>query len=140
MLNITNDAWYGFSSAPFQFLRMVQMRSIETGRPMARAANTGISAFIDPAGQITQATQLGIVQSNAASVTSAELAPPEWRIDDVPLISERTLYTIIGDLPSYVASLFCLGGLLYGMVKPNSSADSAGKRDPAHEASVPSEK
>jgi apolipoprotein N-acyltransferase len=117
LLNITNDAWYGFSSAPFQFLRMVQMRSIETGRPVARAANTGISAFIDPIGQITQATQLGVVQSNAASITSAELAPPEWRIDDLPLIPERTLYTAIGDLPSYAASLFCVCGLLYGMVR-----------------------
>jgi apolipoprotein N-acyltransferase len=118
LLNITNDAWYGFSSAPFQFLRMVQMRSIETGRPMARAANTGISAFIDPLGQITQATQLGIVQSDAASsITSAELAPPEWRIAEIPLISERTLYTAIGDLPSYAASLFCLCGLLYGTVR-----------------------
>jgi apolipoprotein N-acyltransferase len=121
LLNITNDAWYGFSSAPFQFLRMVQMRSIETGRPVARAANTGISAFIDPIGQITQATQLGIVQSDAASVTSAELSPPEWRIDDLPLVSDRTLYTAIGDIPSYAASLFCLCALLYGIIKPGSA-------------------
>ena len=67
LVNMTNDAWYGFSSAPFQFLRMVATRAVETGRPVARAANTGISAFIDPVGRIREATEVGIVPSDASS-------------------------------------------------------------------------
>ncbi len=48
LVNITNDAWYGESSAPYQLLAMAAMRSVETKVPMVRVANTGISAVIDP--------------------------------------------------------------------------------------------
>ena len=48
LVNITNDAWYGDSSAPYQLLAMAAMRSVETKVPMVRVANTGISAMIDP--------------------------------------------------------------------------------------------
>src|SRR5262249_12382493 len=82
-VNITNDAWYGFSSAPFQFLRMVAMRAIETGRPVARAANTGISAFIDPLGRITDATEIGVVDDERA-VMAGRLAAPGWRVPPPP--------------------------------------------------------
>ncbi len=53
LVNITNDAWYGESSAPYQVLAMAVMRSIETKVPMVRVANTGFSATIEPSGQIT---------------------------------------------------------------------------------------
>lgn len=54
LLNVTNDAWFGESIAPHQHLQIARMRSIETRRPMIRAANTGISAFIDAHGHIEQ--------------------------------------------------------------------------------------
>jgi apolipoprotein N-acyltransferase len=50
LTTITNDAWYGYSSAPYQHFVQASMRSIEEGRYLARAANTGISGFIDPYG------------------------------------------------------------------------------------------
>ena len=58
LVNITNDAWYGESSAPYQLLAMAAMRSVETKTPMVRVANTGISAVIEPSGQITARTPL----------------------------------------------------------------------------------
>ncbi|HYR78983.1 MAG TPA: apolipoprotein N-acyltransferase, partial [Candidatus Dormibacteraeota bacterium] len=58
LVNITNDAWYGQSSAPYQVLAMAAMRSVETKVPMVRAANTGISAIIEPSGRITNRTPL----------------------------------------------------------------------------------
>lgn len=59
LLNITNDAWFGMSSAPYQHLQMARMRTIEQGIPLIRAANTGISAIIDAYGHINAMLPLG---------------------------------------------------------------------------------
>ena len=56
LVNVTNDAWYGTSPAAWQHLQSARMRSVETGRYMLRAANTGVSAIIAPDGDIRQST------------------------------------------------------------------------------------
>jgi apolipoprotein N-acyltransferase len=53
LVNVSNDAWFGDSLAPYQHLQIVRMRALETGRYMARATNTGITALIDERGRIT---------------------------------------------------------------------------------------
>ena len=58
MLNQTNDAWYGHSSAPYQHLQIVRVRAIEQGIPLIRSANNGISAVIDPLGRIREQLDL----------------------------------------------------------------------------------
>jgi apolipoprotein N-acyltransferase len=59
IVNITNDGWFGSSSAPYQHLRMAIVRAVENRRYLIRAANTGISAVIDPYGRVVSATALG---------------------------------------------------------------------------------
>jgi apolipoprotein N-acyltransferase len=58
LLAITNDAWYGRTGAPFQFLAMTALRSAETGVWTARAANTGVSAIIDGRGRVRSRTRI----------------------------------------------------------------------------------
>ncbi len=65
LINTSNDAWFGDSLAPHQHLQIAQMRALETGRPMVRSTNTGITAFIDHKGKIIQKTR----QFEVAAIT-----------------------------------------------------------------------
>ncbi len=89
LANITNDAWFGRSSAPRQHLAMAVLRAIENRRSLARAANTGISALILPTGEIIASSQL---------FTTAALVQP------LPLLQEKTLFSCFG----FLFPLFCL--------------------------------
>lgn len=83
LVNITNDAWYGYSSAPYQHLAMYRLRAVETGLSFLRATNSGISASIDPYGRLRKI--LGLFERG-------------WIIDDIRLIAKPTLYSRWGDI------------------------------------------
>lgn len=93
LVNITNDAWFGRSSAPEQHFSMAVFRAVENRRSLARAANTGISGFIDPLGRITQ---------------KSPLFEALYLVDRLPLMDDSTFFTRIGH---YFAPL-CLMALL----------------------------
>ncbi len=88
LTTITNDAWYGRSSAAYQHWDQAAMRSIEQGRYLARAANTGISGFVDPYGRVLEKTDL----FHDAIV-----------VGDLRFIQERTIYSRIGDLVAWLS-------------------------------------
>ena len=83
LLNLTNDAWFGNSAGPHQHFAAARLRTIEQGLPMVRAANTGISAVVDPYGRVTALLPLG-----ARGVLDA----------DLPRARPPTLYARYGDL------------------------------------------
>jgi apolipoprotein N-acyltransferase len=97
MLAITNDAWYGRTGAPHQFLAMTAMRAAENGRWVVRAANTGVSAIID---------DLGRVRERSALFEDAVV------LAEVPILQERprTFYARVGDVFAWVCIVFVLVG------------------------------
>ncbi len=101
LVNITNDAWYGESSAPYQLLAMAAMRAAETKVPLVRVANTGISAVIEPTGLITARTPL--------FTRGTETEPVSWR-------PELTIYTRFGDVFAEFAFMLMIVGLVVAIV------------------------
>jgi apolipoprotein N-acyltransferase len=95
LVNVTNDAWFGISSGPYQHFQQARVLAIAEGLPMARAANDGISAVIDPLGRIVRALPLG-----AEGVLDSGLPSP---------LSE-TVYSRYGNLPAL--ALLLLGAIV----------------------------
>jgi apolipoprotein N-acyltransferase len=71
LLNLTNNIWFGDSAGPYQYLRMAQMRAVEEGLPVVVAANTGVSALIDPYGRI-----LNSLGMNETGVIDCQIPDP----------------------------------------------------------------
>ncbi|MGB8813058.1 MAG: apolipoprotein N-acyltransferase [Paracoccaceae bacterium] len=82
ILQITNDAWFGKINGPYQHLAQAQLRAIEQGLPLARAANTGISAVIDARGRITASLPLGQAAFLDTPLPAAWPAPPYARFGE----------------------------------------------------------
>jgi apolipoprotein N-acyltransferase len=83
LLNLTNDAWYGRTSAPHQFLAIAALRSVEHGVPMLRAANTGVSAIVGAGGAVLEETALFEPAVLVADVPARRAGPtPYTRFGD----------------------------------------------------------
>lgn len=106
LVNVTNDAWFGRSSAPYQHLSMARFRAIENRRWLVRAANTGISAIIAPSGEIV----------SASSIFESDVV-----VGDVAFRSELSIYTLSGDVLPVVFLVLGLFWLVRSRKKPNGS-------------------
>ncbi|MGH7254383.1 MAG: apolipoprotein N-acyltransferase, partial [Nitrospirales bacterium] len=90
MVTITNDAWFGRTTAPFQHFGMVVLRAVENRVSFARAANTGVSGFIDPYGRILDTTPIFTMQGVRGTI---------------PIRSDTTFYTKFGDVFAYTCAI-----------------------------------
>ena len=86
LLQVTNDAWFGNTSGPWQHLAQARFRAIEQGLPMVRAANTGISALIDARGQVVKMLGLGEIGTIDARLPPGLDQPPYARWGDWPAL------------------------------------------------------
>jgi apolipoprotein N-acyltransferase len=104
IINVTNDGWFGISSGPYQHFQQARVRAIEEGLPLVRAANTGISAVVDPVGRIIEALPLG-----AEGVIDAPLPQP----------IAAPAYARVGDVPAAMLVAIALLLLLHRRLQPN---------------------
>ncbi|UEX78774.1 apolipoprotein N-acyltransferase [Sediminicurvatus halobius] len=86
LLNVSNDAWFGDSFAPWQHLEMARMRALETGRPMLRATNTGVTALIDHRGRLRTVGPLFEQAVVTGTVQPHQGATPYVRWGDWPVV------------------------------------------------------
>jgi len=100
LVTITNDAWFGRTSAPYQHFSIATFRAVENRVFIARAANTGITGFIDPKGRILK--EGGIFTEEAVNGT-------------IRLSSQKTFYTLYGDVFAWICSAFSIFLLAYAL-------------------------
>jgi apolipoprotein N-acyltransferase len=111
LVNITNDAWYGTTSAPYQHLAMAAFRAVENRRYMVRAANTGITAVVDPWGRVLDETRL---------------FDRTVLVREVPFVTGTTFYTRHGDIFAYACLAVALA-LVAASFRRGSSARWSGR-------------
>ena len=87
IVQITNDAWFGRFSGPYQHLAQSRVRAIEQGLPLARSANTGVSAMVDPYGRIVASVPLNRMGSFDAGLPAPLLATVYSRFGDWPVLA-----------------------------------------------------
>jgi apolipoprotein N-acyltransferase len=97
IVNLTNDGWYGQSAAPYQHLAIARLRAVENRRYMLRATNTGISAIIEPTGNIQVST--GILQEAIGEGNFA-------------FVQEKTFYTRHGDVFVFLCAIISCGSVI----------------------------
>ena len=86
LVNVSNDAWFGNSTAPHQHLQIAQMRAQETERVMIRSTNTGVSAFIDHKGRIIDRTRQFATESVTADLRGRSGATPFYYFEKIQAI------------------------------------------------------
>ncbi len=97
LTTITNDAWFGTTSAPYQHFAQASMRAIENGRYLVRAANTGISGVVDPYGRV---------------VAQSRIYEPAVIVSDARFLRVSTFYARTGDGFAYLSAIATLAMLM----------------------------
>jgi apolipoprotein N-acyltransferase len=103
IVNVTNDGWFGISSGPYQHFQQARVRAIEEGLPLVRAANTGISAVVDPVGRIINSLPLG-----SDGVIDSPLPQP----------IDSPIYARVGDIPAAMMAAIALLAIIRRRLQP----------------------
>jgi apolipoprotein N-acyltransferase len=102
LVNVTNDAWYGHTSAPYQHLAQATLRAVENRAPLVRAANTGISAVVDVDGRLRW---------------QSPLFESLWHVEEIAWPGVRTFYSRFGDVFVWSCALATLAAFGYGALR-----------------------
>jgi apolipoprotein N-acyltransferase len=101
-VNVTNDAWFGRTSEPWEHLALAVYRTVEHRIDMVRAVNTGVSAYIDATGRVYR-------RSHAVDPAESPKEPPIAMLGETAMLEPRSVYGAVGDLFGYL----CLAAALY---------------------------
>jgi apolipoprotein N-acyltransferase len=104
LVNISDDGWYGDTSAPWQHLNMARMRAIENRRWLLRDTNNGVTAVIDPYGRVRQ---------SIPSAPNGRAAGPAMAFRD-----DITFYTAHGDVFAWACAILALGIVGWSLRQP----------------------
>ena len=107
MVNITNEGWFQETAAPYQFVAMSVFRAVENHISVIRSANTGVSCFIDPFGQI-----VGKVKKE-----DRDIFVEGYLTMSVPLSDKKTFYSLYGDIFAYINIIFALSYIIISFWK-----------------------
>jgi apolipoprotein N-acyltransferase len=99
LVNITNDAWFGATTEPWEHLALAQLRAVEHRKYLVRSTNSGVSAIVDPVGRLVQHTEVRDVQHGSYESADSMLATVRW------MRGGRTVYEIVGDTPWWIVSV-----------------------------------
>lgn len=113
LVNITNDAWFGRSSAPYQHLSIAAFRTVETRTPMLRAANTGVTAIIDQNGHIS---------------TMTDIFREDFRHGEITPGTGESIYLKIGDLAAWCCLIISMGIIALYCVKQRRNTGNSVKK------------
>lgn len=105
LVNVTNDGWFAGTTAAAQHLQIARMRALEAGRPMLRAANTGISAIIGYTGRVRARTSQFVTARLVGRVTPRQGMTPYMRHGDTPLWWAGAVITVLGLLAAMLLGL-----------------------------------
>ena len=123
-VNITNDAWFGRTAEPYQHLALAVFRAVEHRLEMVRAVNTGVSAHIDAAGRVLQATE-------SVDPDEQPVAPPKTLLVDLAMLPGGGLYRTVGDLFGFLSLLSLVALLAWRAGGPAAGRSAAGVVAPA---------
>jgi apolipoprotein N-acyltransferase len=102
LITITNDAWFGKTSAPYQHFQMAAFRAVENRRPLLRAANTGITGYVDQTGKV---------------IAKTDIFTTEWLNGTVRITQKMSFYSQYGDVFSILMCIWTSGIVLYSYLK-----------------------
>ena len=112
MVSVTNEGFFGRTSAPYQTLASNVFRAVENRVAIVRSATTGVSAFINPNGEIIERVQ---------NSDGRDLFVSGFLVRDIPLSNHKTFYTVYGDIFAYVAIVFAAFMIAASLLKQKRS-------------------
>jgi apolipoprotein N-acyltransferase len=109
LVNVTNEAWFGQTASPYQFMTYNVVRAVENRRYIARCGNTGVTCIIDPWGRVTDRVR---------GPAGKDIFVSGYLTGRVVPISGTSFYTRFGDLPAYISAFAAFGFLGWAVLRP----------------------